>query len=218
MAPADFRSFVFGIADRIGFPHDRIILGGDHLGPNPWKHLPAAAAMAKAEDMIAAYAAAGFEKLHLDASMGCQDEPSVLSDEVIAGRAVRLAARAEAAAAQGTRPGLYHRHGSAYAGRRHRGAGPSAADAAGGRARDLCGARGRLSRGGARGLAARAGDRRAARSRVRPRGCRDLPAREGRRTLGVAAAHARPRVRGAFHRLPAGDRPCVGWCRTDSRS
>ena len=36
--------------------------------------------MARAGDMIAAYAAAGYEKLHLDASMGCAGEPATLAD------------------------------------------------------------------------------------------------------------------------------------------
>ena len=99
MTPAGFRDFVLAVAARIGFAPERIILGGDHLGPNPWKHRPADQAMARAEDMIAAYAAAGFAKLHLDASMGCAGEPAALPDEVIAGRAVRLAVRSEAASA-----------------------------------------------------------------------------------------------------------------------
>lgn len=33
MTPADFREFVFTIADKVGFARERIILGGDHLGP-----------------------------------------------------------------------------------------------------------------------------------------------------------------------------------------
>ena len=41
MTPADFRDMVFAIADRVGLARDRIILGGDHLGPNPWKDLEA---------------------------------------------------------------------------------------------------------------------------------------------------------------------------------
>lgn len=97
MTPADFRDFVCGIAERVNVPRERIIFGGDHLGPNPWKHLPAGAALAKAEEMIAAYASAGFEKLHLDCSMGCKGEPSALSDHATAERAARLARRAEAA-------------------------------------------------------------------------------------------------------------------------
>jgi D-tagatose-1,6-bisphosphate aldolase subunit GatZ/KbaZ len=96
MTPEDFRTFVLGIAATTGFPTERLILGGDHLGPNPWKHLPAAQAMAKASAMIEAYAKAGFTKLHLDTSMGCAGEPVALPDAITAARAASLAAAAEA--------------------------------------------------------------------------------------------------------------------------
>lgn len=99
MAPADFRDFVHGIAARVGFPLDRLVLGGDHLGPNVWTGLPAAAAMAKAETMIAAYAHAGFAKLHLDCSMSCADDPVPLPEATIAARAARLCRVAEDACA-----------------------------------------------------------------------------------------------------------------------
>ncbi|MCF6101013.1 D-tagatose-bisphosphate aldolase, class II, non-catalytic subunit [Mesorhizobium muleiense] len=97
MTPAGFRSFVEAQAHKVGFPVDRLILGGDHLGPNPWKHMAAAAAMKKAAAMIDAYASAGFTKMHLDTSMACADDPAVLADETIAARAAELAAIAEAA-------------------------------------------------------------------------------------------------------------------------
>ena len=96
MTPADFRTFVERIATRVGLATDRIVLGGDHLGPNPWKDLPVEDAMAKAEAMIAGFAAAGFTKLHLDTSMGCAGEPVALPDDITAERAARLAAVAEA--------------------------------------------------------------------------------------------------------------------------
>lgn len=96
MTPADFVEFVQDIAKRVGFDPSRLILGGDHLGPNPWKHLPADDAMQKAEVMIAAFARAGFTKLHLDTSMGCKGEPEALQDQETATRAVRLAKVAEA--------------------------------------------------------------------------------------------------------------------------
>jgi D-tagatose-1,6-bisphosphate aldolase subunit GatZ/KbaZ len=99
MTPADFRRFVEAIADKLNFPMDRVILGGDHLGPNPWKSLPADVAMDKAEEMIRAYAKAGFTKLHLDTSMGCKGENVALPDELTASRAARLAAAAEDAIA-----------------------------------------------------------------------------------------------------------------------
>ncbi|KAA6488805.1 D-tagatose-bisphosphate aldolase, class II, non-catalytic subunit [Agrobacterium rhizogenes] len=96
MTPADFRAFVEKIAAAVGFPLDRLILGGDHLGPNPWKHLPSSEAMRKAGAMIDAFAAAGFTKLHLDTSMACADDPTALPDETIASRAAELAAISEA--------------------------------------------------------------------------------------------------------------------------
>ena len=71
MTPADFRGFVEANRPAAGLPASRLILGGDHLGPNPWKHLPAEEAMQRAEAMVAAYVEAGFAKIHLDASMGC---------------------------------------------------------------------------------------------------------------------------------------------------
>ena len=99
MTPLAFREFVQRIAGRVGFPTERLALGGDHLGPNPWRHLPAAEAMEKARAMVAAYAEAGFAKIHLDASMGCAGEPAAPPEGVIAARAAELAEVAEAAAA-----------------------------------------------------------------------------------------------------------------------
>jgi D-tagatose-1,6-bisphosphate aldolase subunit GatZ/KbaZ len=95
MQPADFVKFVQAIAVHVNFPVDRLIFGGDHLGPNPWRDKPAAEAMALAKELLRAYAAAGFRKLHLDASMRCSDDPDVLSDEVVAARAAALCEAAE---------------------------------------------------------------------------------------------------------------------------
>uniref|UniRef100_UPI0035CAFF17 D-tagatose-bisphosphate aldolase, class II, non-catalytic subunit n=1 Tax=uncultured Sphingomonas sp. TaxID=158754 RepID=UPI0035CAFF17 len=95
MVPADFRAFVEGIAHRLGFPLARLALGGDHLGPNAWTNLPAEAAMAKAEIMVADYVRAGFTKIHLDCSMSCVDDPTPLPEQRIAERASRLCRAAE---------------------------------------------------------------------------------------------------------------------------
>jgi D-tagatose-bisphosphate aldolase class II non-catalytic subunit len=104
MTPADFRQFVEQIAAKVGFNTEYLILGGDHLGPAPWKNLSPDEAMARAEVMIVAYARAGFSKLHIDASMGCEGEPEMLADEVVAQRAVRLVRSAEAAASRDNPP------------------------------------------------------------------------------------------------------------------
>lgn len=95
MRPADFRELVLGIADAAGFPRERVVLGGDHLGPNRWQHQPADVAMANAEVLIAAYVEAGYSKIHLDCSMSCADDPAALSDEVVADRSARLLRVAE---------------------------------------------------------------------------------------------------------------------------
>jgi len=98
MKPADFAALVYRIAEEERCPVAQITLGGDHLGPNPWRAQPVETAMTEAETMVAAYVAAGFRKLHLDCSMGCAGEPEALDDETTANRAARLAAVAEAAA------------------------------------------------------------------------------------------------------------------------
>ena len=95
MVPAAFRDFVHGIATRTGFPVGRLVLGGDHLGPNAWTSLPAADAMAKAETMVADYARAGFRKIHLDCSMSCADDPTPVAERTVAERAARLCRAAE---------------------------------------------------------------------------------------------------------------------------
>jgi len=97
MTPSDFCKYVLDIAKEVGFSQEQLILGGDHLGPNPWTDLPAAQAMEAAKKMVADYVSAGFSKIHLDASMACADDVEPLADEVIAQRATILCAAGEAA-------------------------------------------------------------------------------------------------------------------------
>src|SRR5665647_1540064 len=95
MRPADFRELVLGIADRIGLPRDRVVLGGDHLGPNTWRALGPEEAMDRSDVLVEAYVAAGSTEIHLDCSMSCAGDPSPLTDDLVAERAARLAAVAE---------------------------------------------------------------------------------------------------------------------------
>ncbi len=95
MRPADFARFVREIAARVGLPPARVLLGGDHLGPNCWQHLSAEEAMRRSEQLLADYVAAGFRKLHLDCSMSCGGDPPQLGDELVAERAARLCRVAE---------------------------------------------------------------------------------------------------------------------------
>ncbi len=98
LTPAGFRDLVHDLADAAGLPRGRVVLGGDHLGPNVWRSRPADEAMAQADDLVRAYVEAGYTKIHLDCSMACADDTLPLTDEVVARRAARLAAVAEEAA------------------------------------------------------------------------------------------------------------------------
>ena len=99
MTPADFVDYVQRIAQSVGFPMERVILGGDHLGPLTWTNLPEHEAMEHARVLVAAYAGAGFTKIHIDTSMKvASDDPHTrLSDAVIAERGAALCTAAEAA-------------------------------------------------------------------------------------------------------------------------
>jgi D-tagatose-1,6-bisphosphate aldolase subunit GatZ/KbaZ len=90
MRPAAFRERVLALATAVGLPHDRVVLGGDHLGPNCWQHLPSSTALHKAAVMVGEYVAAGFRKIHLDCSMSCADDARSLGDELIAERTAAL--------------------------------------------------------------------------------------------------------------------------------
>ena len=101
LRPAGFRALVAEVAAQQQYPFAGVILGGDHLGPYPWRHEPAVQAMAKARELVHAYVLAGYTKIHLDCSMPLADDPGgpgdSLSDETATARTAELAAVAEKA-------------------------------------------------------------------------------------------------------------------------
>lgn len=103
MRPSDFPGYVAAIAERAGLSAERIVLGGDHLGPVCWTHETAEKAMANARALVRAYVEAGFVKLHLDTSMPCADDAQPLGEEVVAMRAAELCEAAEEAAGKRSR-------------------------------------------------------------------------------------------------------------------
>lgn len=94
LTPADFVAYVRGIARTVDFPFERVMLGGDHLGPNAWQHQASKTAMSNAAELMRAYLRAGFTKIHLDASMRCADdsrgEHGLLPMEIAVERTVAL--------------------------------------------------------------------------------------------------------------------------------
>ena len=109
MKPIDFRNYVQKLSDEIGFPFNKIILGGDHLGPNVWQNEPKDSAMIQAKEQIKKYVEAGFTKIHLDASMRLDGESvkenGLLEAEIVAERSSILCQTAEETAKEiGTKP------------------------------------------------------------------------------------------------------------------
>jgi len=111
--PADFVRFLEHTGEEAGFAKERLILGGDHLGPFPWQAESAERALAKARELVRQCVLAGYEKIHLDASMACADDPGgaggPLDERTVAERTADLAVVAEAAARErgGSEPPVY---------------------------------------------------------------------------------------------------------------
>lgn len=102
MKPADFRDFVFSIAKKVNIPLERVILGGDHLGPLTWKNESSDSAMEKSHELIRQYVLAGFTKIHIDTSMHLGDDCKAcrLDTGVVAERGALLCKAAEEALEQ----------------------------------------------------------------------------------------------------------------------
>ncbi|MDP8174108.1 class II D-tagatose-bisphosphate aldolase, non-catalytic subunit [Phocoenobacter skyensis] len=95
MKPVEFVAYVKKLLIDNGLSADKLVLGGDHLGPNAWQDQDSVTAMNHSEELIRHYVSAGYQKIHLDCSMSCSDDPVPLTDEIVAERAARLCKIAE---------------------------------------------------------------------------------------------------------------------------
>jgi D-tagatose-1,6-bisphosphate aldolase subunit GatZ/KbaZ len=99
--PQNFSDWIRGSAQRAGLPAGRVLLGGDHLGPFPWRSEAAHAALQKACELVRGCVLSGYQKIHLDASMPCADDGNAgLDEQVVADRAAILCEAAESAYSQ----------------------------------------------------------------------------------------------------------------------
>ena len=99
MKPIDYKNFVYGIAEKVNFPKEKIILGGDHLGPLTWQNQREADAMENSAELIRQYVLAGFTKIHIDTSMRLADDDknAPLSVKTMAKRAAAICKESEKA-------------------------------------------------------------------------------------------------------------------------
>jgi len=98
LTPSEFARFVHSAAGNAGVPASRVLLGGDHLGPFPWRQEMSNSALRKACTLVHDCVVAGYQKIHLDASMPCGDDKTGrLTERTIAERAAILCQAAEEA-------------------------------------------------------------------------------------------------------------------------
>jgi len=98
MTCSQFAQFVHSAARSAGLPAERVLLGGDHLGPFPWRQEPSASALKKACALVHDCVVAGYLKIHLDASMPCGDDRNgSITERTVAERAAILCQAAEEA-------------------------------------------------------------------------------------------------------------------------
>ena len=99
--PGQFASCIRKVAADLNFPAERIVLGGDHLGPQVWRKEGGPAAMQKGGELARACVLAGYTKIHLDASMhlagDAGDAAVPLAEEIVSERAADLCKAAEEA-------------------------------------------------------------------------------------------------------------------------
>ena len=96
LVPDAFIALVYRLCAENNVDQELVVLGGDHLGPYPWRGLPAEQAMQEAERLVREFVRAGAGKIHLDASMPLADDSGgVLDRAVAAARAVQLCRAAE---------------------------------------------------------------------------------------------------------------------------
>lgn len=90
MRPQDYKDMVYELAYRVGFDEKLIMLGGDHLGPLPWKGMNESEAMVNAKELVSEFVLAGYEKIHLDTSIKLASDTDNLTNKIIAKRGVEL--------------------------------------------------------------------------------------------------------------------------------
>jgi D-tagatose-1,6-bisphosphate aldolase subunit GatZ/KbaZ len=97
MTPRQFARHLREQVDFYGLASGQVLIGGDHLGPNPWRRDAADTAMQAAAQLVVDCVEAGYCKIHLDASMRLGNDAAGLPVELSARRAAMLCHAAEKA-------------------------------------------------------------------------------------------------------------------------
>jgi len=83
LTPATFKKKIEYIRKKEKLNKNYLLLGGDHLGPLPWKNLTEDRAMKNAGILIKKYVKAGFDKIHIDTAILCSGQKSLTRSKII---------------------------------------------------------------------------------------------------------------------------------------
>ena len=83
LTPATFKKKIEYIRKKEKLNKNYLLLGGDHLGPLPWKNLTEDRAMKNAGILIKKYVEAGFDKIHIDTAILCSGQKSLTRSKII---------------------------------------------------------------------------------------------------------------------------------------
>ena len=77
LKPHQFAKKIRTIAKQLKYNKKSIIIGGDHLGPLPWKKLNAKTALKNSKILIRDCLKANYNKIHIDTAVICRDEKKI---------------------------------------------------------------------------------------------------------------------------------------------
>ena len=77
LKPKQFRKKILNLAKNIKFSKKKLYLGGDHLGPLPWKNEKSKISLRNSVILINDYIKANYCKIHLDTSIKCSDDKNI---------------------------------------------------------------------------------------------------------------------------------------------
>ncbi|MFL2882670.1 MAG: class II D-tagatose-bisphosphate aldolase non-catalytic subunit [Pelagibacteraceae bacterium] len=83
LTPSKFAKKVYSLSSSLKLNKKKILLGGDHLGPLPWKNLSKKKALANAKILVKNCLKAKYKKIHIDTAIICKDEKKITRADII---------------------------------------------------------------------------------------------------------------------------------------
>ena len=80
--PDKFMIKIKKLCKKVKFGRNKILIGGDHLGPLPWKNLISNTAFNNGVSLIRKCLRANYQKIHIDVAIKCKDDKFLSNKEI----------------------------------------------------------------------------------------------------------------------------------------